>query len=156
VHAARADHPVPVGRLADRVLEARMSQPSPLPDDEISDLMDDPQARAWFEEHLAVMREDAYGQRILYFVLAATFLVGLVAYVVGYVLRSASPAEPFGLLADMIYTLGFALWTAAVVVVLVEIIPEAKRRQIRRYVEAYEAVRREKARTTDKDSLQQS
>jgi uncharacterized membrane protein len=133
-----------------------MSQPTPSADDEISDLMDDPQAQAWFEEHLAVMREDAYGQRILYFVLAATFLIGLVAYVVGYVLRSTSPAEPLGLLADMIYTLGFALWTAAVVVVLVEIIPEAKRRQIRRYVEAYDAVHRKKTQTADEDSVQPS
>ena len=106
-----------------------MSQPTPRSDDEISDLLDDPEAQAWFEEHLAVMREDAYGQRILYFVLAATFALGLVAYVAGYLLRSTAPEEPLGLLADMIYTFGFALWTAAVVVVLVEIIPEAKRRQ---------------------------
>jgi len=133
-----------------------MSQPTPRSDDEISDLLDDPEAQAWFEEHLAVMREDAYGQRILYFVLAATFAVGLVAYVAGYLLRSTAPEGPLGLLADMIYTFGFALWTAAVVVVLVEIIPEAKRRQIRRYVEAYEAQRRDnRARTPNKDSAQQ-
>ncbi len=132
-----------------------MSQPTQPPDEEISALMDDPEARDWFEEHLTVMRQDAYGQRILYFTLAATFVLGLVAYVAGYLLRSTTPTEPLGLLADMTYTLGFALWTAAVVVVLIEVIPEAKRRQIRRYVEAYEAVRREKARTADKDPVQQ-
>ena len=68
-------------------------------------------------------------------------MVGLVAYVVGYLLRTTAPAEPLGLLADMVYTFGFALWTGAVVVVLVEIIPEVKRRQIQRSLEAYEAIR---------------
>ena len=46
----------------------------------------------------------------------------------------------------MVYTFGFALWTGAVVVVLVEIIPEVKRRQIQRSLEAYEAIRSRKAR----------
>jgi hypothetical protein len=68
-----------------------------------------------------------------------------VAYVAGYRLRSTAPTEPLGLFADLLYTFGFALWTAAVVVVLVEVIPEAKSRQIRRSLEAYEAVRRRKA-----------
>jgi hypothetical protein len=122
-----------------------MSQPTPRPDDEISTLMDDPEARAWLEEHLTVMRKDAYGQRILYSVLVLTFVVGLAAYVAGYLLRSAAPQEPLGLLADMMYTFGFALWTAVVIVVLIEIIPEAKRNQIRRYLEAYEAVRTSRA-----------
>jgi hypothetical protein len=124
-----------------------MSQPTPLHDGGLGPLLNDPDAQAWFEEHLTQLREEAYGQRILYVVLAATFVVGLAAYVVGYLLRSTSPTEPVGLLADLVYTLGFALWTAAVVVVLVEIIPEGKRRQIRRSLEAYEAIRREQAKT---------
>jgi hypothetical protein len=70
-----------------------------------------------------------------------------VAYVAGYLLRSTSPTEPVGLLADLVYTFGFALWTAAVVVVLIEVIPEVKRRQIRRSLEAYEAIRRGEAKT---------
>ena len=95
------------------------------------------------------MRQEAYGQRILYEILAATFVIGLVGYVAGYLLRSIATTEPFGLLADLLYTFGFALWTAAVVVVLVEVVPEAKRRQIRRALEAYEAVRRDQARQQD-------
>ena len=122
-----------------------MLQPTPPPDPEIDAMLKDPAARAWFEKHLAELREDAYGQRILYWVLAGAFVVGLVAYVAGYLLRSASPTEPVGLLADLVYTFGFALWTAAVVVVLMEVIPEVKRRQIRRSLEAYEAIRREKS-----------
>ena len=54
----------------------------------------------------------------------------------------------------MVYTLGFALWTAAIVVVVVEIVPEVKRRQVRRSLEAYEAIRRRKA-TRDTDVIEQ-
>ena len=44
----------------------------------------------------------------------------------------------------MIYTFGFALWTAAVIVVLLEVVPEVKRRQIKRALDAYEATRAQK------------
>jgi hypothetical protein len=40
---------------------------------------------------------------------------------------------------DLIYTFGWALWTGAVVVVFVQIWPEAKRRQYKRALDAYEA-----------------
>jgi hypothetical protein len=118
-----------------------MSEPIPAPEAGLDpELLDDPEVQAWFDKHIADLREDAYGQRILYFVLVAVFIGGIVAYVAGYLIRSTAPAEPVGLLADMLYTFGFALWTAAVVVVLVEVIPEVKRRQIRRSLEQYEAV----------------
>jgi hypothetical protein len=126
-----------------------VSQPSPVPDDEIGPLLNDPDTQAWFEKHLDDLRQDAYGQRILYRILAAAFVLGLAAYVAGYLLRPSATTEPFGLLADLLYTFGFALWTAAVVVVLVEIVPEVKRRQIRQALEAYEAIRRDKARRKD-------
>ena len=116
-----------------------MSKTPPPPDDEVAVLMDDPGARARFEAHLTEMRNDAYGQRFLYFTLVTTFVVGLIAYVAGYELRSDVATEPLGLLADMLYTFGFALWTAAVIVELLEVVPEVKRRQIRRALEAFEA-----------------
>jgi hypothetical protein len=43
-----------------------MSQPTPPPDPEIDAMLRDPAAQAWFEEHLTELRQDAYGQRILY------------------------------------------------------------------------------------------
>ena len=119
--------------------------PQPTPEDEIALLLRDPHARAWFEEHLTELRQNAFEQRFLYVVLAATFVVGLVLYIAGYLLKTTAPAEPLGLVTDMVYTFGFALWTAAVIVVLLEIVPEVKRRQIRRALEIYEATRREKA-----------
>jgi hypothetical protein len=126
--------------------------PPTLPDEELGLNMSDPYVRAWFEDHKTDLRRDAYGQRILYRVLAFAFVVGLAAYVAGYLLRSTATTEPLGLLADLIYTFGFALWTAAVVVVLVEIVPEAKRRQIKQALEAYEAAQREEVTRSDRQS----
>jgi hypothetical protein len=97
------------------------------------------------EEHLAELRRSVYGQRLLYQSLAVGFVVGLAAQVGGYLLRPSPPTEPLGLVADLLYALGWALWTGAVVTVFVQVIPEVKRRQIKRTLDAYEATR-EKAR----------
>jgi hypothetical protein len=48
--------------------------------------------------------------------------------------------------ADLLYALGWALWTGVVVALFVQIIPEIKQRQIKRWLDAYEATLREKAR----------
>jgi hypothetical protein len=87
-----------------------------------------------------------YGQHFLYWSLGIAFVVGLAAHVGGYLLRSSVTTESLGLVADLLYALGFALWTGAVVVVFVEIIPEVKRRQFKQMLDAYEAARREKDR----------
>ena len=126
-----------------------MSQPTEPLDDQTAELLNDPGAREWFEQHLPEMRQNAYGQRFLYWTLATTFVVGVIGYVLGYLLKSGAPAEPLGLIADMLYTFGFALWTAVVIVVLLEVIPQVKRRQIRRALEAYEATRRPSSRPPD-------
>jgi hypothetical protein len=118
-----------------------MSQQAQPPDDELAALLNDPAARAWFEKHLPDLRKNAFEQRFLYSTLVVTFVVGLVMYVAGYLLRTTATPEPLGLIADMTYTFGFALWTAAVIVVLLEVVPDIKRRQIRRALEAYEATR---------------
>jgi hypothetical protein len=120
-----------------------MSQPSPPQDDDVGPMLSDPRTREWFEEHLTELRRDAYGQRIQYTILAAALVVGLVSYAAGYLLRPSPTTEPIGLLADLLYTFGWALWTATIVAVLLELIPEAKRRQVRRALEAYEAIKRD-------------
>ena len=74
------------------------------------------------------------------------FVIGLAAHVGGYLLRSSATTEPLGLVADLLYALGWALWTGVVVVVFVQILPEAKRRQIKRGLDAYEAALRDQAR----------
>ena len=96
--------------------------------------------------YLPELRRSVAGQRILYTSLAIGFVVGLAAHVGGYLLRPSPPTEPFGLMADLLYALGFALWTGVVVVLFVQIIPEIKRRQFKRWLDDYEATLREKAR----------
>jgi hypothetical protein len=108
--------------------------------------VDDPRALAWMQEHLAEFRQQASGQRPLYWILGIGFVVGLAAHVGGYLLRSSATTEPLGLVAELLYSLGFALWTGIVVTVFVQIWPEAKRRQLKRWLDAYEATLREKAR----------
>ena len=103
--------------------------------------------------YLPELRRSVAGQGILYTSLAIGFMVGLAAHVVGYLLRSSATTAPLGLVADLLYALGWALWTGVVVVVFVQIFPEAKRRQIMRGLDAYGAALREKARAgTDQAS----
>ena len=121
--------------------------PPPFSDEELEDLgLHDPGVRAWMEKHLPELRRDVYGQRILYQSLGIGFVVGLAGHVGGYLLRSSATTELFGLVADLLYALGFALWTGVVVVLFVQVVPEAKRRQIKRTLDAYEATLREQAR----------
>jgi hypothetical protein len=73
------------------------------------------------------------------------FVVGLVAFVGGYLIKAPPTSELLGLVGDLIYTFGWALWTGVVVVVFLQIIPEAKRRQYKSALDAYEAAHREEA-----------
>ena len=93
----------------------------------------------WMAENVADMKRLVSGQRILYATLTIAFVLGLALQVVGYAIRSSAPQEPLGLFADLVYALGWALWTGVVVVVFVEIVPRAKRRQIKQAIDAYEA-----------------
>ena len=108
--------------------------------------VDNPHALAWMEAHLPEYRQQASGQRPLYWILGIGFVVGLAAHVGGYVLRSSVTTEPLLLVADLLYALGWALWTSVIVVFFVQIWPEAKRRQLKRWLDAYEAALREQTR----------
>jgi hypothetical protein len=108
--------------------------------------VDDPRALAWMEAHLPEYRQQASGQRPLYWILGIGFVVGLTVHVGGFLLKTSATTEPLLLVADLLYALGWALWTSVIVVVFVQIWPEAKRRQLKRWLDAYEAALREKAR----------
>jgi hypothetical protein len=101
---------------------------------------------AWVGENLPQVRRSVYQQRLLYWSLGIGLVVGLAAHVGGYLLRSSVTTEPLLLVADLLYALGFALWTGVVVVGFVQIFPEAKRRQLKGALEAYEAAQRESTR----------
>lgn len=82
----------------------------------------------------------------MYWILGIGFVVGLAAHVGGFLLKTAVTTEPVLLVADLIYALGFALWTGVVVVVFVQIWPEAKKRQYKQVLDAYEAAVGDQAR----------
>lgn len=100
----------------------------------------------WVGEHLPEVRRSAYGQRILYWTLGIGFVVGLAAYVGGYALRSSVTTEPFEFVGDLLYTLGWALWTGVVVVLFLQVLPEAKRRGYKQLLDVYEATLSDEAR----------
>src|SRR5262245_8171854 len=101
----------------------------------------------WVREHMAQLRESISGQRIALQSLGIGFVLGLAAYIGGYALKASTTTEPLKLVADLLYALGFALWTGVIVALFVEIIPRAKQRQIKRALDAYEATLRNKARS---------
>ena len=101
---------------------------------------------AWVGENLPQVRRSVYEQRLLYWSLGIALVVGLAAHVGGYLLKESVTTELPGLVADLFYALGYALWTGVVVVVFVQIIPEGKRRQFKQALDAYEAAQRGTAR----------
>jgi hypothetical protein len=101
---------------------------------------------AWVGENLPQVRRSVFEQRLLYWSLGIGLVVGLAAHVGGYLLKASVTTEPFGLVVDLLYALGWALWTGVVVVVFVQVVPEAKRRQFKQALAAYEAAQREQAR----------
>ena len=102
----------------------------------------------WMGEHLTDLRRTVAEHRIRKQVLWIGFVGGLLAHVAGYLLRASAPNDVLELLADLLYTLGFALWTGVVVVMMVEIIPNAKERQIKQALDTYEAAVRKQSRAT--------
>src|SRR5215510_5793496 len=94
---------------------------------------------AWMGQHLTELRRSVSEQRIRYWTLWIGFVVGLAAHAGGYLLRSSATTVLLGLLADLLYTLGWALWTGVVVVAFIQIFPESKQRQIMQALDAYEA-----------------
>jgi hypothetical protein len=99
----------------------------------------------WVGENLTQVRRSVYEQRLLHWSLGIGLVVGLAAHVGGYVLRSSVTTEPLELVADLLYALGYALWTGVVVALFVQVIPEVKRRQFKQVLDAYEAAQREQA-----------
>jgi len=102
---------------------------------------------AWVSENLTLVRRSVSGQRILYWSLGICFVVGLAAHSGAFLLKSSGTTEPLMLVVDLLYALGWALWTGVVLVVFLEVYPEAKKRQYKRALDAYEAAVRDRVRT---------
>jgi hypothetical protein len=91
--------------------------------------------------YLPEMLRSLADQSIVRTYLGIGFVLGLVVQVVAYLLKPAAGGEPFALIIDLLYALGWSLWTGVVVSFFVQVLPEAKRRQIVRGLQAYEAYR---------------
>jgi len=102
---------------------------------------------AYVGEHLALVRQTASGQRPMYWILGIGFVVGLAAHAGGFLLKTSVTTEPLALVADLLYALGWALWTSVIVVFFIQIWPEAKKRQYKKALDAYEAAAGRQART---------
>ncbi len=116
----------------------------PLKDKALDLRLDDPHVRAWFAEHLPDLRHSVSGQHFQYWSLGIAFIFGLGAHVGGYMLKLVATPGPLGLLADLLYALGWSVWTGVVAAILVQVVPEAKRRQVKKALDAYERVMNEK------------
>jgi hypothetical protein len=97
-----------------------------------------PQEIAYLRQHRQELEAKVDEGRFDYWILAVAFVAGLVAHGLGYALRSGASGEPIAFLADLVYGLGLALWTGTVVALFVQVLPAIKRRQIKRYLRAFD------------------
>src|SRR5690242_14942908 len=109
----------------------------------------------WMSRHLGELRQSVSERQIQRQMLWIGLAIGLMVHVAGFLLKSSSTGEPIALLADLLYTLGWALWTGVVVIAVVEIIPAAKERQISRALDAYELALRSRASTNNAATVSQ-
>ena len=112
-----------------------------VPEDDVFSRLGEQERRVmltWVGENLTDVRRIASGKRVQQWILWLSLVIGLLAYVAGYVVRSSFTSEPLAFFGDLLYALGYALWTGVVVVVFLQIIPEMKRRQYKQVLDAYE------------------
>ena len=102
---------------------------------------------AWVAANLGLMRRWVAGPQFLYTSVVIALALGLTAHICGYLLGASVSGEPLALIADLLANLGIALWTGAVLVVFVQVLPEARRRSAAGYLAKYEAALREQAET---------
>jgi hypothetical protein len=112
---------------------------------DVPDWLTDESTVKWMEEHLLEMKQSVSGPRLLYQSLVVGFVLGLAAHIGGYFLQLSASNRLLDLLADLLLALGWSLWTGVIVALFVEVIPEVKRRQFKQAIDAYEALRRNKA-----------
>ena len=105
----------------------------------------------WVGDNLTDVRGIASGKRVQQWILWLSLVIGLLAYVAGYALRASFTSEPLAFFGDLLYALGYALWTGVVVVVFLQIIPEVKRRQYEQALDAYERAKHAGAARSEAD-----
>jgi hypothetical protein len=92
---------------------------------------------AYVAEHLPELRGRVLGDEIRYSFLILWLLVGLAANVVGFLWSTGAADDLSALIADLLRSLGTALWTGVVVVALIQFLPDYLKRMAVRQLDAY-------------------
>lgn len=114
--------------------------PQPFPTEEIPSEAE----LDYFALHLDELRRAVEGRTILYWWLLLGFLLGLIAHLAGYFIGAATSNTVVTLLADLLRSLGTALWTGCVLILFVQVWPDVQQRGARRRIALYEKALRER------------
>jgi putative copper export protein len=93
---------------------------------------------AWVASHLPEMRRRVAGNEILFWWIGITVVLGLIANIAGFLWASTATGTADQLTADLLRSLGTALWTGAVLVLLIQVVPNLQRRAAIRELRKYE------------------
>jgi hypothetical protein len=99
----------------------------------------------WIAGHRSELRRNVSERRYRSWILWLGLAIGLVVHIIGFQLKASTDGAAVAILAELLYALGFALWTGVVVVTLIDIIPAAKERQVSRWLDAAEEELRSRA-----------
>lgn len=98
----------------------------------------------WARQHLGQMRRTVRGNRMLYWMLAITFALGLILYLLSFAMTGKVINLPPGwfakILPDFLYNLGIILWTSVILVLFLEVAVDIQRKRWRRYIKLIEKV----------------
>jgi hypothetical protein len=84
------------------------------------------------------LRRAVEGRTILYTWLLLAFLLGLIAHLAGYFIGTGASNTVVTLLAELLRSLGTALWTGCVLILFVQVWPDVQQRGARRKLALYE------------------
>ena len=104
---------------------------------------------AWAAAHLPELHRGITRQRFVRDAMVIALVIGLAAHIGGYLLMSAASGEPLRLLADLLASLGTALWTGVVLYAFVNVLPAARQRAAAQWLETYEAQIRQQGHGVD-------
>jgi hypothetical protein len=90
------------------------------------------------------LRRAVEGRTILYTWLLLAFLLGLIAHLAGYFIGAGSSNNVVTLLAELLRSLGTALWTGCVLILFVQVWPDVQQRRARRLIALYEKALRDR------------
>ena len=90
------------------------------------------------------LRRAVEGRTILYTWLLLAFLLGLIAHLAGYFIGAGTSNNVVLLLAELLRSLGTALWTGCVLILFVQVWPDVQQRRARGLLAMYEKTLRER------------